>query len=120
MAYSKAGLVRSNTRLLSAAGTTNATLVKNDQGTLWHITGYNVAGAARYLKIYDKAAAPSVGVDTPSHTFYLPASAAFRFDWEKGRFFATGISFALTTGNGDADTGALTAGDILALNVEYD
>lgn len=120
MAYSKAGLVKSTSRILSAAASTNATLAKNDQGTLWHVTGYNAAAAARYLKFYDKASAPTVGADTPILTFYLPAAAAFRLDWPKGRYFNTGIAYALTTGRADADTGALTAGDIEALNVEYD
>lgn len=120
MAYSKAGLVRSNTRLLSAAGTTNATLVKNDQGTLWHITGYNAAASARYLKLYDKASAPTVGTDTPAYTFYLPAQSAFRLDWEKGRYFSIGIGFGLTTARDDNSTAAVTAGDIECLNIEYD
>lgn len=112
------GLVTSTSRIVSAAATTNATSAKATPGTLYSIKGYN-AVAARYLKFYDKASAPTVGADTPVLTLYLPAATAFVLDWSMGRYFATGIAYALTTGSADNDTGALTAGDIVGLNVEY-
>lgn len=105
-------------RIVSAAATTNDTSAKASAGYLHQASGYNAAGAARYLKIYDKASAPTVGTDTPVLTLYLPASSSFVFDFP-ALYFATGIAYALTTGSADADTGALTAGDVLALNVVY-
>lgn len=106
-------------RILSAAATTNATSVKASAGTLLGIKGHNARASAVYLKLYNKAAAPTVGTDTPVLTIYLPASTSFALDWPRGFSFATGIALALTTGSADADTGALTAADILGLNVEY-
>lgn len=114
-----AGAATNNSRIISAAATTNATSAKASAGTLYHATAYNAAATARYLKFYNKASAPTVGTDTPTHTFYMPPTTAFRFDWPNGFTFATGIAYALTTGGADADTGALTAADVLALNVEY-
>lgn len=105
-------------RILSAAATTNATSAKASAGYLHKVVGYNAAAAARYLKVYNKASAPTVGTDTPVMTFYLPATAAFALNLD-GVYFSTGIAYALTTGSADADTGALTAADILALNVIY-
>lgn len=106
-------------RIVSAAASTNATSAKATAGTLYSAKGYNAAASARYLKFYNKASAPTVGTDTPVLTIYLPATTAFALDWPNGRLFATGIAYALTTGSADADTGALTAGDVLALNIEY-
>lgn len=103
-------------RILSAAGTTNATSAKASAGYLHKVVGYTAAASARYIKFYNKATAPTVGTDTPVMTFYLPASTAFALDLD-GVYFSTGIAYALTTGSADADTGALTAGDVLGLNV---
>lgn len=109
----------SSSRIISAAASTNATSAKASAGRLFNLIGQNVAASARYLKLYNKASAPTVGTDTPVATIYLPASTAFALDFPNGFYFATGLAYALTTGSADADTGALTAGDILGLNVLY-
>lgn len=104
-------------RIVSAAASTNGTSALASNGTVTRVIGYNAAATARYLKFYNKASAPTVGTDTPALTVYLPASAAFAIDID--HYFSTGIAYALTTGSADADTGALTAGDVLGLNVLY-
>lgn len=104
-------------RLLSAAASTNATLIKSTPGDLFQIIGYNASTSVRYLKIYNKASAPTVGTDTPILTLPIPPSTGFAFDWPEGYWFSTGMSFAITTGSPDADTGALTAGDVVGLNI---
>lgn len=105
-------------RITSAAATTNATSAKASAGYLHHVSGYNAAAAGRYLKIYNKASAPTVGTDTPVLTIYLPATTAFAITYP-AMYFGTGIAYALTTGAADNDTGALTAADVLGLNVMY-
>lgn len=105
-------------RLLSAAASVNATLVKNTKGRVFRIAGFNANAAARYLKLYNKATAPTVGTDVPVWTEYLAPTAKFTIDLD-GLYFATGIGFGLTTAAADADTGALTAADIQALNLTY-
>lgn len=119
MSYWNQGRIRSSSRIVSAAADTNATSAKGGPGTLWKVTGYNAAGAVRYLKFYNKATAPTVGTDTPVLTIALPPATAFSVDWPGGRWFDTGIAYALTTGSADADTGALTAADVVGLNVGY-
>lgn len=104
-------------RLLSAAATTNGTSVKAANGTLKRITGYNARASAVYLKLYDTSSAPTVGTDTPRKTYYLPASSAFVFDLDD--YFGQGIGYGMTTAAADNSTAALTAGDILCLNVDY-
>jgi hypothetical protein len=105
------------TRLLAAA-TTNATLVKNAPGQLGGWFFANLAAAVRYLKIYDLAAAPTVGTSTPALTIPLQGLTAANIEFAQGIQMGTGISFALTTGVADTDTGALTANDV-ALNLFY-
>mgnify|MGYP000202152138 CR=1 FL=1 len=65
--------------------------------------------------VYDKLAGGSS--DTPKMTIAIPATTAFNI--ELNTEFAVAISLRMTTGSADNDTGALTAGDILGLNVGY-
>lgn len=109
----------STSRIVSAAASTNATSAKASAGVLYSLVGYNAAAALRYLKVYNKASAPTVGTDTPVLTIPLPATAAFAFNLPNGFRLAAGIAYALTTGAADADIGALTAGDVVGLNVVY-
>lgn len=107
-------------RLLSSAATTNATSVKAAAGDLFKVSGNNTVASKRYLKLYNKASAPTVGTDTPVLTFVLPASAPFAIDLgTSGQYFATGIAFAITGAAADADTTAIAAGDIECLNLTY-
>ena len=105
-------------RLISAAGTANATNIVARRAVLKRIIGHNANAAARYLKIYDKATAPA-STDTPIFTFYLPASASFALDFDAGHEVVNGLGYRLVTGNGDSDDTAVTAGDILGLNIAY-
>lgn len=106
-------------RIVSSAATTNATVAKASAGDMFRASGYNSNAAARYLKIYNKATAPTVGTDTPIWTEYLAPQAKFDLAFPKGMYFSAGISYALVTGAPDADATAVAAGDILALNVAY-
>lgn len=105
-------------RIPSAAATTNATVAKASAGDLHVITGYNAAASVRYIKVYNKATAPTVGTDTPVLTYALAASSTFNID-SGGFYCSAGISYAMTTGAADADTGALTLADVVGLNVTY-
>lgn len=109
----------STARLLSAAASTNGTNIKASAGDLFRIRGYNAKAGAVYLKLYNKATAPTVGTDTPVATYYLPASAAFEIAFDNPLYFATGIGYGLTGAAADADTTALTAGDVVCMNVHY-
>lgn len=111
---------RKTARLLSAAASTNATLVKDGRTALKGIQGYNAAAAARYLKLYNKTSAPTVGTDTPVKTIYLPANTAFVLDFPHGYDFSLGLGFAITGAAADNDTTACAAGDILCLNVDHE
>lgn len=102
-------------RLVSAA-TTNATSVKASAGQVGFIFAVNLNAAVRYLKLYNKASAPTVGTDTPIATLPIPASttgAGFVLPIPGGVNFSTGIAYATTTGVADSDTAAVAANEIL-------
>lgn len=101
-------------RLVSAAST-NATSVKASAGAVGFIYAVNLNAAVRYLKLYNKASAPTVGTDTPIATLPIPAAttgAGFTLPIPGGVLFSTGIAFALTTGAADSDTAAVAANEI--------
>lgn len=106
-----------SSRVVSAANSTNGTVAKAFPGRLYHVNGYNAAAAVRYVKIYNKATAPTVGTDTPVLTLACKPSADFMFNWPQGFDFSTGIAYALTVNAADADATALTAADIVGLNI---
>lgn len=107
-------------KLISAAST-NATSLKASAGQVYGIQVFNLNAAARYLKLYNKASAPTVGTDTPVKVFMIPGNAAgagIVSNWINGVEFNTGIAYALTTGIADSDTGAVAASEIV-VNVDY-
>lgn len=107
-------------KLISAAST-NATSVKASAGQVYAVQAFNTNAAARYLKLYNKASAPTVGTDTPVKTLTIPGNAAgagLVLSWDKGLAFGTGIAFAVTTGAADSDTGAVAASE-LVIDLDY-
>jgi hypothetical protein len=106
-------------KLPSCAGSTNATNVKSSAGKLYQVSVYNNTASLKYLKIYNKASSPTVGSDTPIFTWPIPANGGFVADFPKGHDFSIGLGYAMTTGAADADTGAVTAGDLIGLNIAY-
>lgn len=100
-------------RTISAA-TTNATVVKASSAQLVGIVASNVNAAVRYLKLYNKATAPTVGTDVPLLTLSLPLGGVpVVASFGDGIPFSAGLSFALTTGLADADTAAVAASEII-------
>lgn len=108
----------SSLKLVSAAST-NATSVKTSAGQLFNVQAFNTSVNARYLKLYNKASAPSVGVDTPVATWLIPASSSgFIIEISNGMNFSAGIAFAITALMNDADTTAVGAQDVV-VNLQY-
>lgn len=104
-------------RLLSGAST-NATSAKASAGIVGGWFLYNANAAVRYLKIYNKASAPTVGSDTPVLTIPIPPGAGANVEWANGINFATGIAYATTTGVADNDTGGVAANEVI-VNLLY-
>lgn len=106
-------------RLVSAAGSNNATLVSDKRTKLWRVTGYNAAAAVRYIKLFNLRVLPAPGTDTPFVTISLAPSAAFNIPFD-GLTFQTGLGYGLVTGSADSDNTAVTAADIVGMNLLYE
>ncbi len=104
-------------KLISAA-TTNATSVKASAGQIYSIVAMNSNASARYLKLYNKASAPTVGTDTPVQVYMLPGGGGVTITLPVGMIFSTGIALATTTGAADSDTGAVALSEIV-INLTY-
>lgn len=92
-------------------------IVKNGAGQIYGYYIYNNAATVRFVKVYNKATAPTQA-DTPIFTWAIPANAGANRSIPAGVAFAAGISLRGTTGVADNDTGAPTANDLI-VNVEY-
>ncbi len=81
----------------------------------WYLS--NNASSVRYVKLYDKATAPSSG-DTPKMTLTLPANSAANVLAGAGVDFTSGIGIRVSTGVADNDTGAPTTNEVV-VNLFY-
>jgi hypothetical protein len=106
-----------STNLVSAAST-NATVVKASAGAVYAIFASNANAAWRYLKIYNKATAPTVGTDTPVITIGIPPNDTVSHTLPGGHTNTAGIGIALTTESTTAGTTAVAANEIV-VNVAY-
>lgn len=98
---------------INSAATTNATSVKASAGTLYGITCSNAGAAAAFVKLYNKASAPTVGTDVPVITIPIGASGVVSLNLgELGHRFATGIALAITNLVADTDTTAVAAAQV--------
>jgi hypothetical protein len=98
---------------------TNATGVniKSSAGQIYTITMANSAVADRYVKIYNKASAPTVGTDTPVMTIFVPkiSNVGYReIDIPKGLPLSLGIGIGCTTTAPDASVTNPSANDVIA------
>ena len=99
-------------RIKSAAGT-NATSVKAAAGQIYGVAIFNRTNQDKYLKLYDKASAPTVGTDVPAFTICLPGRGGYDAPASPiGEPFENGIAYAITANVEDTDTTAVGVDDV--------
>lgn len=101
-----------------SGASTNATSVKGSAGQLYNLIATNNGTGVAYLKIYDKATAPTVGTDTPAIRIMLPAGGGARLPDNFGLPMASGLAYGITAGAADNDTTAVSAAQVL-VNLFY-
>jgi hypothetical protein len=74
----------------------------------------NTAAAARFVRFYDTATAPTVGTTPPKRVIEVGAGLSLYVDFARGKQFFNGLWMSVTTLSPDTDTTAPAAGDILA------
>jgi hypothetical protein len=90
---------------------TNAAVVKASAGNLYEITAANPTATALFIKLYNKATAPTVGTDVPLMTLSVPATTCTNFEFGAlGKRFTSGIAIATTAAIIATDTGVVLAG----------
>lgn len=104
--------------IINSAATTNGQLVLTGTSGLQALFASNTGAGAAYVKLYNKATAPTVGTDTPAMIITVPAAVA-GVPGEKeitpgfnGYRFALGLGLAITGGAADSDTTAVAAGQV--------
>lgn len=90
---------------------TNAAVIKGNPGNLMELTLANPGATAMYVKLYNKATAPTVGTDVPVVTIALPASGFVNPNLGVlGKRFSAGIAIAVTAAAAATDTANAIAG----------
>lgn len=100
--------------------TTNSTLVSGTGQNIlkWVVVGNAQATQVNYLKLYNKATAPTCGTDIPVITIMLPGNSngggvtTVSFDDTK---FTAGLGFCVTLNAADNDNTAVAAGTTISL-----
>lgn len=106
---------------LTAANTTNATLIKAGAGVITSIHCINVSASIRYLRLYDSNQVPTAGAGTPRRKYCIPGNssgAGFVLQPTVPMRFLTGLGFTITANPADSDATAVAANDVI-LTVEY-
>jgi len=114
MPLNAAGVSVATSARIASAGSTNATLVKAGPTQAYKITVYNNAAYAVFLKLFNKATAPTVGTDVPVAVIGVPATAtgaSVTCDID-GLNFQLGLAYCITKLIADSDVTAVLANDL--------
>lgn len=103
------------------AASNNSTNVKGSAATVYGLQASNDDTVPYYVKLYNKATAPTCGSDTPvAGPFEIPANSSgtnIMFG-TPGMSFGTGLGYCVTKGITDADNTSLVANKA-ALTLQY-
>ena len=103
---------------LNSAATTNGALILTGTSGLQSFYATNEGATVAYVKLYNKATAPTVGTDVPEMTFPVPAAASgvpgfFNPNIGFSGFrFPLGLGIAITGAAVHTDTTAVAAGQV--------
>lgn len=109
-----ASVSKSNTYKLDTGATVNSALIKAGARKVLGWAFSNVAAYAVYVKLYNKATAPTVGTDLPVITIPVAAGATITAPQVGGGFdaFPLGLGIGATKAVGDSDTTVTVAHDV--------
>jgi hypothetical protein len=102
-------------------GTTSATptnLVQGGAGELASVAIGNPLNSSAWLKLYDKATAPTCGTDVPVQTFLIATQATFSFPLAVPFKFLKGIGICFTGALSDTDTSTVATGIVVDFGVK--
>lgn len=101
---------------LVTAASTNASNLVAAACNLDELTISNPTATPAFVKLYNKATAPTVGTDVPIVTIPVPANGFVSVPFPNtGKRFATGLGIAVTAGQPATDVAATVAGIVVNL-----
>jgi hypothetical protein len=104
--------------IINSAATTNGQLVLTGTSGLQAFYATNIGATAAFVKLYNKATAPTVGTDVPAMIIPVPAAVAGVPGVAQispgfnGYRFLLGLGLAITGAVADNDTTAVAAGQV--------
>jgi len=104
--------------ILNSLATTNGALILTGTSGLHAFYASNIGATTAYVKLYNKAAAPTVGTDVPAMVIPVPSNSVNGIGTadlaigHNGFRFALGLGIAITGGVADSDTTAVAAGQV--------
>jgi hypothetical protein len=107
-----------------AANSNNSTNLKASAGTVYGVQLSGISSAPAYLKLYNKATAPTCGTDTPIAVFMIPANSTAangggsNVSLPVGKTFTTGIGYCIVTGIANNDNTSVAAATF-AINIDW-
>jgi hypothetical protein len=96
-----------------SSASTNAKVVKSSKGIWLGGVFANTTGSYKFVKLYDKATAPTVGTDIPKFTIGIPANWSREISIPPV-VFQNGLAMAIVTGAADTDATAVAVNDVTA------
>ena len=103
---------------VNSLATTNGALILTGTSGLQALWATNIGATAAFVKLYNKASAPTVGTVVPEMIITVPAAVAGVPGTAQvspgfnGYRFALGLGIAITGAVADADTTAVAAGQV--------
>jgi hypothetical protein len=104
---------------LVSAASTNATSVKTSASNVAWMQISNTTASWRFVKMYNRNSAPTVGTDTPVFNLAIaPNSTIDHACAFLGMAFGSGVALAITGGSALLDATAVGSGDVV-VNISY-
>ena len=103
---------------VNSLATANPALIQAGPTRLQGIYLNNASAAAKWVRFYNKATAPTVGTDIPVMVVNIPASSSVQVDSGEGMAFPLGLGISITGAAPANDATAVAAGDVQAA-IEY-
>ena len=103
---------------LNSAASTNGALILTGTSGVQNLYATNIGATAAFVKLYNKATAPTVGTDVPEMIIPVPAAVsgvpgvANTYMGYIGMRFPLGLGIAITGAVADTDTTAVAAGQV--------
>lgn len=104
---------------VDAGGSTNAALIQAGPCGVATVFINNAAASARFVRLYDKATAPTVGTDVPVAVITVPSSSSKEITLRYELEFVLGLGVAITGAAPYNDSTSVTAHDV-QLFIIYD